>query len=88
MAQTIHFYGQATSREIAPPEGMQLVDKDKFFVLLNLDRRDIMPTVKFPEYTTWETKGGYVWGWSFPGWRNPGESPKLWAVNNNVNIDQ
>jgi hypothetical protein len=62
------------------PTGFNLVTRDEFYKLLYADKRDIMPTVKDPESTTWETRDGYVWGWSWPGWSNVGEGPPLWAV--------
>lgn len=61
------------------PEGMQQVTEQQFFAALYRDPRDIMPSHRMPEHTTWETKDREVWGWSTPGWRNPG-APEVWAV--------
>lgn len=64
---------------ITPPTNMRLVTSEEFFAALKADTRDIMPSNQNPLYTTWETKGREVWGWSYPGWKNVGES-KLWAI--------
>ncbi len=50
---------------------MKTVTRDEFFRLLYADTRDIMPTTKYPDRTTWETKSGFVWGVTYPGWKNP-----------------
>lgn len=63
----------------AMPEGMQAVSKDQFFALLSADPRDIMPSTGAPDYTTWETKGREVWGWTTPGWKVP-RAPVQFAV--------
>jgi len=54
---------------------------DRFFELLKADPRDIMPNTNHPYFTYWETKDRVRWGWSTPGWRNPGE-PAAYAVRN------
>lgn len=55
------------------------VSKEEFFKALYADPRDIMPSHKDPDFTTWETRERVVWGWSCPGWKNPGER-KIFAV--------
>ncbi|KAG0163176.1 hypothetical protein DFQ30_000570 [Apophysomyces sp. BC1015] len=35
-----------------------------------------------PYYETWETKSGFVWGWSAPGWENPRDE-EIFALNPN-----
>lgn len=66
--------------ETAVPEGMVVVTEDEFFRLLQDDGRDIMPSTENPHNTLWrETRTRELWGWSIPGWRNPGR-PKVWAV--------
>ncbi len=66
------------------PTGMSEVSGEEFFARLKADGRDIMPRLTYPEFTTWETRDHRtVWGWSSPGWRNPGEA-KLWAVAEGV----
>lgn len=57
-----------------PPQDMVIVERDVFFQALYADKRDIMPSVRMPYYTTWETKTREVWGWSYPGWKNLGEA--------------
>ncbi len=57
---------------------------ERFFELLKADTRDIMPTHTYEYASTWETPQRYVWGWSFPGWRNPMAPVKIWAVKNEV----
>lgn len=52
---------------------MKEVTKEQFFASLAKDTRDIMPSHKEPEFTTWETKSGQVWGKTLPGWKNPQE---------------
>jgi hypothetical protein len=64
----------------ALPTGMKEVSREEFFRALYADPRDIMPSHQSPTFTTWETKGRAVWGWSYPGWRNAGE-PQRWAIN-------
>jgi hypothetical protein len=61
------------------PDGMVVVTREEFFALLKADTRDIMPRHNQPDYTIWETKGREAWGWTVPGWRNPGVS-KVYAV--------
>ena len=52
----------------------------EFFARLAADKRDIMPTTERPDFTPWRvTSTRAMWGWSTPGWRNPG-APKAWAV--------
>lgn len=63
------------------PSGFTELTKDAFYKTLEMDQRDIMPSVQSPNYTTWETKSRQVWGWSYPGWKNPGE-PSKYAVKN------
>lgn len=54
------------------PNGMVAVSKEEFFAALYADPRDIMPTHNAPDHTQWETKSRQLWGWSTPGWKNPG----------------
>lgn len=61
------------------PQGMTEVTHDEFYALLYADPRDIMPSNTQPLFTTWETRHREVWGWTAPGWRNPGE-PRVYAV--------
>lgn len=61
------------------PAGMIEVSKVEFYRRLYADQRDIMPVLTFPEHTRWETRNRVLWGWSFPGWRNPSE-PTIYAV--------
>jgi hypothetical protein len=61
------------------PTGFRQVTKDEFFAALRADPRDIMPSQANPEYTTWETNHRYVWGWTYPGWKNPG-GEKVYAI--------
>lgn len=59
------------------PSGFVDVTRERFFSLLNEAAAvDPMPRHDSPDYTTWETQRGprVTWGWSTPGWRNPGES--------------
>lgn len=62
------------------PNGFKVVSKEEFYKQLNNigDKLDPMPTTKNPNHTDWETRRGprYVWGWSWPGWRNPGGRPE------------
>ncbi len=61
------------------PAGMVIVTRDRFFDLLRADQRDIMPSVREPSGCVWETSDREVWGWSSPGWRDPGR-PRAYAV--------
>lgn len=62
------------------PEGYKVVTKEDFFAALTADPRDIMPCINHsPYYTTWETKSRAVWGWTSPGWKNPG-AEKIFAL--------
>jgi hypothetical protein len=62
------------------PSNMVAVSAEEFFARLKADQRDIMPSLEAsPCYTNWETRNREVWGWSYPGWKNPGE-PKIYAV--------
>jgi hypothetical protein len=60
-------------------DGMVVVSEDEFFRRLYADPRDIMPSVRNPEFTIWETKDRWVWGRSYPGWKNPG-AEKVYMV--------
>jgi hypothetical protein len=68
---------------VTVPAGFVEVPHEEFFRLLYADPRDIMPSIREPTCTTWETKERVVWGWSYPGWRNPGE-PGVYAVHDTV----
>jgi hypothetical protein len=61
------------------PQGLRQVSHDEFFKLLHADKRDIMPRHSLPDYTTWETLDRTVIGWTFPGWKDPGNPNKLYA---------
>lgn len=65
------------------PAGMRLVSRDQFFEALGADPRDIMPVHDRPHETFWKVQArgvvGEVFGWSTPGWKNPGD-PKLYAT--------
>lgn len=60
-----------------PPEGMTEVTHDEFFAALKADPRDIMPQHDNPTFTNWEVvHGRKLWGWSYPGWKNVGETER------------
>lgn len=63
------------------PDDMAKVTQEEFFKALYADSRDIMPSLReSPFYTVWEIVGNRrVWGWSSPGWKNPG-SAKVYAL--------
>ncbi|SDR54539.1 hypothetical protein SAMN05443245_7450 [Paraburkholderia fungorum] len=61
------------------PAGFREVTKDEFFAALYSDPRDIMPSNVNPNFTSWETKRREVWGWTYPGWKNPREE-KIFAL--------
>jgi hypothetical protein len=63
-----------------PPAGMVAVSRDRFFSLLSADGRDIMPSHRDPHHVLWETRNREVWGWTAPGWKNPGAHPSMYAV--------
>ncbi len=53
------------------PEGFKPVSYEEFFELLYADKRDIMPSVQeSPYYSVWMTPQRYVWGYTYPGWKN------------------
>jgi len=54
------------------PDGFVEVSTDEFYRRLAAESRDIMPNLAMRDYTIWETKSREVWGWSEPGWANPG----------------
>lgn len=58
---------------------MTVVTEKEFYGRLYADPRDIMPHHSHPTFTQWETKHRELWGWSAPGWKNPGD-PKVYAV--------
>jgi hypothetical protein len=63
---------------------MTEVSKSKFFELLKADPRDIMPNHDRPYCTEWLVqRGRFAWGWSSPGWRNPGTT-EIYAVAKSV----
>lgn len=62
------------------PVGMVEVTKEAFFAALKADSRDIMPHLTDRTYSTWETPRRDVWGWSAPGWANPGEHEPIFAL--------
>ncbi|RQT26024.1 hypothetical protein [Burkholderia contaminans] len=71
---------RATGSEVTVPDGFRVVTKQEFFSALYADPRDIMPCIQHsPFYTTWETRGREVWGWSAPGWKNPRDE-KIFAL--------
>lgn len=61
------------------PAGFRRVTQGEFFAALSNDPRDIMPSNMNPNFTTWETKSREVWGWTYPGWKNPREE-KIFAL--------
>lgn len=62
------------------PNGMIAVTKEEFFARLKADPRDIMPKLHARDFTTWEVVSTRaLWGWSTPGWANPGAA-KVYAV--------
>jgi hypothetical protein len=67
-----------TTRPTVPP-GFRKVTEDEFFAALSSDPRDIMPSNMNPDFTTWETKGREVWGWTYPGWKHPREE-RIYAL--------
>lgn len=65
-----------------PPRGMVAVSQDEFFALLKADARDIMPRLHSPDSVTWRiVRTDESWGWSAPGWKNPGSRAAVYAVN-------
>lgn len=63
------------------PKGFKQVTKDQFYQSLSADKRDIMPKHDEPESTSWIVQASrQVWGWSYPGWKNPGATPRLYAI--------
>jgi hypothetical protein len=54
------------------PANMREVSETEFFSLLKADSRDIMPKITAPDFVSWETPCREVWGWTTPGWKNPG----------------
>lgn len=62
----------ACGRMIVPraPDGFIQVSKKEFFEQLYASKKNIMPHDSNETFTTWEVQG-FVWGWSWPGWRNP-----------------
>lgn len=64
-----------------PPAEMVEVNEAEFFARLRADPRDIMPNHDAPDCTAWRVRPtGALWGWSAPGWRNPGARPYRYAV--------
>lgn len=62
------------------PEGMVEVQQSEFFARMKADGRDIMPNHAADDFTRWEVvRDRSLWGWSTPGWRNPG-SKRVYAV--------
>ncbi len=61
------------------PRGMTVVTQKQFFALLKKDPRDIMPSHRDPNFTTWETDMRSVWGWTLPGWKDP-MAERVYAV--------
>lgn len=58
------------------PAGMIEVFEPDFYGRMKADGRDIMPRSS-REDTTWEVVASReVWGWSVPGWSNPGAERK------------
>lgn len=47
-----------------PPAGMTQLSKEEFFEALAGAPGDPMPTTKYRDHTTWETRNGLIWGWS------------------------
>ena len=61
-----------------PPAGFVVVDEQEFFA--KIGPIDVHPSARMPFFTTWEMRDRRVIGWSFPGWKNPGALPKVWAL--------
>jgi hypothetical protein len=61
------------------PANMHEVNKDEFYAVIG--PQDVHPATANPDCTIWETPTRQVVGWSYPGWRNPGE-PKRYALPN------
>lgn len=65
------------------PPGMVKVTAKEFFAALYKDPRDIMPSIRDPEVTSWEVRATReVWGQSLPGWRARGNPnvPTVWML--------
>lgn len=54
------------------PKGMIEVTRGEFFRKLYADSRDIMPRLNRPDSTDWETRDRQPFGWTYPGWKDPG----------------
>lgn len=61
---------------------MKEVTQEQFFEFLKEDPRDIIPHHDHPYVTTWETPRRMVVGFSYPGWRNPGDPQKYMLMAN------
>lgn len=61
------------------PPGMTEVTRAEFFTALTADQRDVMPSNQNREFTLWIDSDGKLFGWSTPGWANPGGS-KHYAI--------
>lgn len=61
------------------PPGMTEVTRAEFFTALTADQRDVMPSNQNREFTLWIGDDGLLFGWSTPGWANPGGS-KHYAI--------
>jgi len=60
---------------------MREVTQLEFFRLLAADPRDIMPNVEHEDHHLWLVRPTRaVWGWSAPGWKNPGAYLTIYAV--------
>lgn len=69
-----------------PPANMTVVTKERFYELLNAEKRNITSSVlDSPEYVLWSVRGerNNPWGWSTPGWQNYYKVETVFAVANN-----
>lgn len=57
------------------------VGRAEFFDMMNLDRRDIMPSHHDREFTSWEVVASRsMWGWSVPGWNSAHGTRRRYAI--------
>lgn len=79
--KTLTTTAPTTTQPPPVPHGMTVVTEQEFFRLLYADPRDIMPTLRHPDSTTWEVVATRArWGWSTPGWKTVGSHPRVYAV--------
>lgn len=67
------------------PNDFYEVSKDEFYNRLSADERDITPRFHDAETVSWRVKSSdEKWGWSYPGWKNPGATPKRYAIKKDI----